>query len=163
MKINWNYPTCVWVGENRIKDLSQACKNLDISLKDFTKNARERIKKLPSTNLIETIIKKNDIIDRRDLECYTIDNRDTIEFDDAFSIWNETRPDGKEYQTLSIYISNVAFWMEELDLWNAFSQRIATIYLPDQKRPMLPTILSECLCSLKKNEPRIVFAMDISI
>ena len=30
MKINWNYPTCVWVGENRIKDLSQACKNLDI-------------------------------------------------------------------------------------------------------------------------------------
>jgi len=31
MKINWNYPTCVWVGENRIKDLSQACKNLDIS------------------------------------------------------------------------------------------------------------------------------------
>jgi len=31
MKINWNYPTSVWVGENRIKDLSQACKNLDIS------------------------------------------------------------------------------------------------------------------------------------
>ena len=31
MKINWNYPTSVWVGENRIKDLSQACKNLKIS------------------------------------------------------------------------------------------------------------------------------------
>jgi len=31
MKINWNYPTSVWVGENRIKDLSQACKNLEIS------------------------------------------------------------------------------------------------------------------------------------
>jgi len=31
MKINWNYPTSVWVGEDRIEDLSQACKDLDIS------------------------------------------------------------------------------------------------------------------------------------
>ena len=31
MKTNWNYPTSVWVGENRIKDLSQACENLKIS------------------------------------------------------------------------------------------------------------------------------------
>ncbi|MDC0167994.1 iron-containing alcohol dehydrogenase [bacterium] len=30
MKSNWNYPTTVWVGENRIKDLSLACKNLKI-------------------------------------------------------------------------------------------------------------------------------------
>ncbi len=30
MKFNWNYPTTVWVGENRINDLSEACKNLHI-------------------------------------------------------------------------------------------------------------------------------------
>ena len=30
MKSNWNYPTTVWVGENRINDLNDACKNLDI-------------------------------------------------------------------------------------------------------------------------------------
>ena len=30
MKINWNYPTSVWVGENRVKDLPEACKNLSI-------------------------------------------------------------------------------------------------------------------------------------
>ena len=29
-KFNWNYPTAMWVGENRIKDLSKACKNLNI-------------------------------------------------------------------------------------------------------------------------------------
>ena len=29
-KFNWNYPTSMWVGENRIKDLSLACKNLNI-------------------------------------------------------------------------------------------------------------------------------------
>jgi len=28
---NWNYPTTMWVGENRIKDLSIACKTLDIN------------------------------------------------------------------------------------------------------------------------------------
>ncbi len=31
MKSNWNYPTTVWVGENRIDDLFLACKNLKIN------------------------------------------------------------------------------------------------------------------------------------
>ena len=31
MKSNWNYPTTVWVGENRIDDLSLACKTLKIN------------------------------------------------------------------------------------------------------------------------------------
>ena len=31
MNSNWNYPTTMWVGENRIKDLSIACKTLDIN------------------------------------------------------------------------------------------------------------------------------------
>ena len=29
-KYNWNYPTTMWVGQNRVKDLSNACKNLNI-------------------------------------------------------------------------------------------------------------------------------------
>ena len=29
-KYNWNYPTSMWVGENRINDIAQACKNLNI-------------------------------------------------------------------------------------------------------------------------------------
>ena len=31
MKSNWNYPTTVWVGENRINDLTLACKSLKIN------------------------------------------------------------------------------------------------------------------------------------
>ena len=57
MKINWNYPTCVWVGENRIKDLSQACKNLDISSPLFVTD-----KDLINLNMVKDIIlelKKN--------------------------------------------------------------------------------------------------------
>ena len=30
MKSNWNYPTTIWVGENRINELSEACSNLNI-------------------------------------------------------------------------------------------------------------------------------------
>ena len=29
-KLNWNYPTSMWVGDNRIRDLSLACKDLNI-------------------------------------------------------------------------------------------------------------------------------------
>jgi len=29
-KYNWNYPTTMWVGENRINDIASACKNLNI-------------------------------------------------------------------------------------------------------------------------------------
>ena len=30
-KYNWNYPTTMWVGENRIKDIGAACKTLNIN------------------------------------------------------------------------------------------------------------------------------------
>ena len=30
MRSNWNYPTTIWVGENRCKDLNAACENLHI-------------------------------------------------------------------------------------------------------------------------------------
>ena len=31
MKSNWNYPTSMWVGKDRIKDLTNACKILNIN------------------------------------------------------------------------------------------------------------------------------------
>ena len=54
-KFNWNYPTTMWVGENRIKDLGSACKNLNInkpllvtdnglSKSDIVKNALSSLK-----------------------------------------------------------------------------------------------------------------------
>ena len=30
LKSNWNYPTVVWTGENRVNDLNLACENLNI-------------------------------------------------------------------------------------------------------------------------------------
>ena len=31
MKSNWNYPTTVWVGKDRVKDLGEACHNLKVN------------------------------------------------------------------------------------------------------------------------------------
>ena len=30
-KYNWNYPTSMWVGKDRIKDIAEACKKLNIN------------------------------------------------------------------------------------------------------------------------------------
>jgi exoribonuclease R len=90
---------------------------------------------------------------------FTIDPENSVDLDDGFSI---QKVDDETTQ-ISIYIANVSIWMDILDLWDTFSRRISTIYLPDKKRPMLPTILSDCLCSLQANTNRVAFCMDIFI
>ena len=54
MKFNWNYPTTVWVGENRVNDLSEACKDLDIKRPLFVTD-----KDLVNLPFIKKIISEN--------------------------------------------------------------------------------------------------------
>ena len=96
--------------------------------------------------------------DRTEKNVFTIDPMNSKDFDDGMSI-NET----SVYYELSIYISNVSFWLDILGLWTSFSKRISTIYLPDRKRPMLPTILSEALCSLTEGHLRFALTLDIIV
>ena len=97
-------------------------------------------------------------VDMTKYDVYSIDPQGSRDFDDAFSI----KKMGDEI-LLSIYISNVCLWMDVMDLWGSFSKRIATIYLPDRKRPMLPTILSDALCSLLEKNIRFAFTLDCVI
>ena len=53
MKANWNYPTTIWIGENRIKDLSQACKDLKISNPLFVTD-----KDLINLTMVQEILKE---------------------------------------------------------------------------------------------------------
>ena len=52
MKSNWNYPTTVWIGENRIKDLHQACVQLLIKKPLFVTD-----KDLANLGMVKKIIK----------------------------------------------------------------------------------------------------------
>jgi hypothetical protein len=97
------------------------------------------------------------IEDRREEYIFTIDPQNSTDFDDGFSIVK--MQDG--LIKVSVYISNVYFWLETLGLWNSFSRRVSTIYLPDRRRPMLPTILSDTLCSLQQGQLRFALVMDI--
>ena len=51
-KFNWNYPTIMWVGENRIKDISLACKNLNIKKPLFVTDDQLVNKKIVKDTLI---------------------------------------------------------------------------------------------------------------
>jgi exoribonuclease R len=137
------------------------CKSLNASIQKFKRDTTNSLKDTTHDAVIKSVAQKYDILeDRTEWKVFTIDPLNTSDFDDGFSI-----VDGPESGTilLSVYITNVTLCMDFLNLWDSFSQRISTIYLPNKKRPMLPTVLSECLCSLITGQIRTAFTMDILI
>jgi hypothetical protein len=136
------------------------CKSLYASLQDFTEKTVESLKQKTEEEFINSIMLNNlGIEDRTNEKIYTIDPLRGSDFDDGIGIIDID----DETVRLTVYISNVAMWMEVLDIWNSFSERISTIYLPDRKRPMLPNILCDCLCSLQENSKRFAYCLDVFI
>ena len=138
------------------------CKSLNASIQKFTKDTALSLQNTTHDEFIENTSKQYSTIENRTVSgewnIFTIDPLNTTDFDDAFSV----KSVGNNYM-VSIYISNVTICMDSLNLWESFSKRISTIYLPNKKRPMLPTVLSECICSLVEGHKRIAFVMDIII
>lgn len=135
------------------------CKSLHISIQELTTKTKERVQKQDAKHFVKQIFENPDfqIEKRLDERVFTIDPQNSTDLDDGYSI----RPlDGGGFK-VSVYIANVYVWIETLGLWNSLSKRVATIYLPDYRRPMLPTILSEALCSLQEGEDRFAFVMDV--
>jgi exoribonuclease R len=87
---------------------------------------------------------------------FSIDPFGSPDFDDAFSVQEDK---------IFIYISNVPVFLEKINsnIWDLFSDRVSTIYLPSSKKPMLPSILSDNLCSLVNLTSRETIVMEIDI
>jgi exoribonuclease R len=141
------------------------CKSLNVSLQKFQKDTSKSIQNRSQQVFIENIKEKyktiEDRTNQKEWHVFTIDPDKCTDFDDAFSIKKlDANGDG---HIVSIYISNVSIWIDALNLWDSFSKRVSTIYLPDKRRPMIPTILSEGLCSLQENVTRIALTMDLYI
>jgi exoribonuclease R len=99
------------------------CKSIYASIQDFNRTTMRTLKKTTELELTERI-REHDMEDRREWDIISIDPKNSKDFDDAFGI--------KELDNkfmVSIYIANVSFWLEALQLWNSFSQRVSTIYL----------------------------------
>ena len=135
----------------------QVCrKRLNIPLGPFTEVAKRRLKGDDEWSLIEKMLDGDKIVDLRNYNVITIDPDSCTDFDDAFSahiIGNTVM--------VNVYISHVFLWMETYKLWDHITDRVSTIYLPDKKRPMLPPILSEKLCSLVAGKHRVALVMSV--
>jgi exoribonuclease R len=136
------------------------CKSLHVSLTDFTNNTRTALSKKTNDEFVDHIFQQSNfnISDERDKYVFTIDPHNSMDYDDGFCIEEFVHTEQKCFK-ITVYIANVFLWLETLGLWNSFSKRVATIYLPDRRRPMLPTILSDNLCSLQQDQPRFALSM----
>ena len=135
------------------------CNSLYASIANLKAKTKEMLKLHNVEYYTNEIMKTNTIENRIGWNIITIDSKASKDLDDALGF----RHISKDETMVSIYISNIVFWMDILDLWESFADRISTIYLPDRKRPMMPTKLSDEICSLLEGQKRFAFTLDIKI
>jgi len=136
------------------------CYGLNQSLKNFSNVSKKSIVNDFENNedLIKTVIKSYSLQDRITNDIISIDPKGCTDIDDAIGYQST-----KDFNIISIYISNVPIIMDILNLWDFLKNRVSSIYLSDKKRHMIPKIFSEDICSLKERKKRISLAMDIYI
>jgi len=98
--------------------------------------------------------------DLTDLSLFTIDGQSTLDFDDALSL--EATPEGLRLGVHIVDVAHVVGKGDPMDL--EARRRGSSIYMADQRIPMLPPALAEGLCSLKAGEvrPAISTVVDLS-
>lgn len=121
-------------------------KNFDI---DFSEKAMEE------TNNIPTIVNENDKKNRTDLTnetIFTIDSISTKDMDDAISI-------KKLYNgnyLLGVHIADVSYYVKpNSELFKDALKRGTSVYLGNVVVPMIPSILSNGICSLNEGVDRL--------
>jgi ribonuclease R len=98
-------------------------------------------------------------VDLRELPLVTIDGEDARDFDDA--VYGEPHPAGFR---LIVAIADVSHYVRLGSALDAEAQKRATsVYFPTRVLPMLPTALSDHLCSLAPRVDRLCFAADMIV
>ena len=98
-------------------------------------------------------------VDLRELPLVTIDGEDARDFDDA--VYAEPHPGGFR---LIVAIADVSHYVRPGSAVDAEAQaRGTSVYFPTRVLPMLPTALSDHLCSLAPRVDRLCFAADMVV
>jgi exoribonuclease-2 len=98
--------------------------------------------------------------DLRDLNTFTIDSSLTHDHDDALSL--RVLEDGTF--EVGIHIADVAEFVEPGDILDREAEsRASSIYLPDGRISMLPSVLSEEWCSLQSGKDRFAVSFVLAV
>ena len=124
---------------------------------EFSEDTIKELDDIPFEINGEEIIGRRDV---RDEKIITMDGDDAKDFDDAIGI--------KKLQNgnylLSVHIADVTNYVKEgTALYNDAKERATSVYLVDRVIPMLPTKLSNGICSLNPNVDRLTLACDMEI
>ncbi|AOS84134.1 ribonuclease R [Chlorobaculum limnaeum] len=122
----------------------------DTELLNFAENIREEI----------TDADLEDRLDIRDKVVFTIDPVDAKDFDDALSIEKLSKGNYR----VGVHIADVSHYVPEGSALDKEAHKRATsVYLVDRVIPMLPSRLSEKVCSLNPGVDRMAFSVFFNI
>lgn len=133
------------------------CKNLVYSNAQFQRQVKFCVKHTNEESIFKNIFEKYRLVDKTKEYVFSIDPQGSKDIDDAFTIIDL---ENDCYQ-INIHIANVYVLLDYLELWTFLTNRVSTIYLPEERKTMLPELLSENLCSLLENKTRVAFTMEI--
>lgn len=143
------------VGDVGLEILS-IIKQKDLPLQ-FPPHVVEASQKVPSA------IKKTELKgrqDRRDRLIVTVDGEDAKDLDDAIYVEKL----GEDDYLLGVYIADVSYYVREDSVLDKEArERGTSVYLVDRVLPMLPTRLSNGICSLNAGEDRLSMACEMHI
>ncbi len=98
--------------------------------------------------------------DFRDVLTFTIDPADAKDFDDALSF----KKLSEDLYEIGVHIADVShFVKEKTELDKEAYDRATSTYLVDRVIPMLPTVLSNVICSLNPDSDRLAFSVIFNI
>lgn len=124
---------------------------------EFDPQTIKEAKQLPPNIDNENIDGRKDVRERL---IVTIDGDDTKDFDDAISV----RKLNNGNYLLEVHIADVTHYVKEGTSLDAEAKlRGTSIYLADRVIPMLPTELSNGICSLNPNVDRFVLSCEMEI
>ena len=124
---------------------------------EFDKETLNEADKIPQTVTESQFAGREDL---RDMIIFTIDGDDARDFDDAVSL---TLKDNGNYY-LGVHIADVSEYVkEDTALENEAYKRGTSVYLADRVIPMLPTSLSNGICSLNPQVDRLTLSVFMEI